>query len=315
MELVKADYFKYFVICLFVLVVVASGCTDSSTSPNDAENGDSPQQTDEAASDDSSGDSGDSSEPAEISLTSFNVPEEVEMGENFTVEATFENTGSKSGEFETTVMRKEQGESSFTATDTTIEGEVPPGDRRSYERTLKVRSVSSNIFGLAGTDAESNLVVTPKTIQIGEEYTTPDNKDIRVESVEFKDYYTYEESYTGEEKIEEPESGKYVLVYLTTQNKAEIPQELPYKFDFKLVGGSKQYESTVFVGEPIDIQPYDSREDYGDSEVQPGVKLEGYMIFNVDENLSKDDISVIWDKDYSGLDKIVYWIQGSEQDE
>jgi hypothetical protein len=299
---VKGNYSKYFVICLFALVVVASGCTDSSTSPSDAETGDSPQQTDEAASDESSGDSGDSSEPAEISLTSFNVPEEVEMGENFTVEASFENTGGQSGEFETTVMMREQDVESFSVTESTIKGEIPAGEQRTFEKTLTANSVSSNVIGLAGTDAESSLRIVPKRIGVGQEYTTSNSIGITVQSVDLEDYYRYEDIY-GEESIQEPESGQYVFVNLKTQNQGDVPKTLPSSYDFQMIANNRQYEpATALYNEPID-----KGESYEGGEVQPGIIREGYFVFEVPEDVNEDDISVVWNEMISLSEKSVYW--------
>ena len=293
---------EYLVTCLFAVVVVASGCTDIPASPNSPETGDSPQQTDEAASDESSGDSRDSSESAEISLTSFNVSREVEMGENFTVKASFENNGGRSGVFETTVMMREQDEESFSATESTIEGEIPAGEQKTFEKTLKASSVSSNVIGLAGTDAESSIRIVPKRIKFGEEYTTSNSIGITVESVDLEGYYRYEDIY-GEESIQEPESGQYVFVYLKTQNQGDVPKTVPSSYDFQMIANNRQYEPTgVSYNEPVD-----KGEPYEGGEVQPGIIRDGYFVFEVPEDVNKDEISVVWNEMISLSEKSVYW--------
>lgn len=274
---------RILVVILFALVLVSSGCVDNSTSGTQDE---SPT---------------DNSESSDISLNSLNVPGEVEMGESYTVEATFENSGGKSGEFETTVMIRDHDSSSFSATENTISGEIGPGEQETYETSLKASDVSSNVIGLAGTNAESSLRIVPKKIEVGDEYSTSNRIGITVKSVELASYYRYED-YMGEERIQEPDSGQYIFVNIKTQNQGDVPKSLPSSYDFQIVANNRQYESTTSYNEPIG-----KGEIYEGGEVQPGIIREGYMVFEVPEDVNKGDISVVWNEIISLNEKSVYW--------
>jgi hypothetical protein len=293
---------EYIVLLLLALTVVASGCTGSSN-PEQVGAEDRPQQTDTAPPEAS----GEEPEPAEISLNSLSVPEEVEMGDNFTVEAVFENTGGEKGDFETVVMTRTEDTSSygntdsFSSTERSIEGEVGPGEEETFEVSLKAEDVSSKTIKLAGTDTESDLRVVPKKMRIGEEHTTSNQIGITVESVEVVDYYRYN-SYTGGERIKEPDSGQYVFASVRTQNKGELPRSLPEYPNFQLVGGAGQYQPLTLLYELADRE-----KEYEGGEVQPGVVREGYVLFKVSEDVTRDNLSVLWNDVISSNEKSVHW--------
>lgn len=280
----------YLAILMIGLAVLVSGCTETSdASPSDGDSESPPQQEN------------DGSAAADISLTSMNVPNEVEMGENFTLEATFENKGGQTGDFETTVMIRGQDSETFSSTNANIEGELDSGEQKTYEASLTAKDVSSNVIGLAGTDAESNLRIVPKKIDIGQEYTTANSIGITVEMVQLADYYRYEDIY-GEQSIQESETGQYVFVTLRTQNQGDVPKSLPTSYDFQIIANNRQYDSSYLLNEPLDVgEPYEG------GEVQPGIVREGYIAFEVPEDVNKQDVSIVWNELISLNEKSVYW--------
>lgn len=281
---------NHLAILMIGLAVLVSGCADTTnTSPSNGDSESTPQQEN------------DGSTAADIFLTSMNVPDEVEIGENFTVEATFENTGGQTGDFETTVMTRGQDSETFSSTNANIEGELDAGEQKTYEASLTAKDVSSNVIGLAGTDAQSNLRIVPKKINLGEEYTTANSIGITVERVQLTDYYRYEDIY-GEQSIQESETGQYVFVNLKTQNQGDEPKSLPTSYDFQIIANNRQYDSTYLLNEPLDIgEPYEG------GEVQPGIIREGYMAFEVPEDVNKQDVSIVWNELISLNEKSVYW--------
>jgi hypothetical protein len=198
-------------------------------------------------------------------------------------------------------MMREMDSETLSTVDMTIGGEIPAGEEKTYEKSMTANSVSTNVMSLAGTDAESNLRIVPKRIQVGEEYTTSNDIGITVESIDLEEFYMYED-YMGEESVNEPESGQYVFVDLRTQNQGDVPKRLPSSIDFQVLANNRQYESTTLYDEPAD-----RGESYEGGEVQPGIIRDGYMTFEVPEDVNKEDISVVWNEMISLEDKSVYW--------
>jgi hypothetical protein len=238
------------------------------------------------------------SEPAAFELVSYDAPETVEIGADFTMEITIRNVGGQTGTYEDQLYVRgpesdwvESGSWTFT--------DVGAGETATASFTEPVRFdyLTRYEFRL-GTFAETTAVQTVSaTVTWGGEYTTPAGYRIRVEQPDVQPTYESED-YDGTIVDVEPENGgQWAFVTIWVKNEAGQANYSPLASEFGLLYGSKQADGeTILVDDPINRDdPFDG------GELQPGVERRGWIAFQVPDDLDVADLTMAWSQEtYNG---------------
>ena len=105
-----------------------------------------------------------------------------------------------------------------------------------------------------------------------------------VESIELKD------SFETDGFENEPKEGKqFAFVKVTAKNTGDKPQWLPIPMDMSAIVNGDQISSYMYTGG-------DAYQISG-SKSQPGISEEGYVVYEVPADASKDDIKIQWYKE------------------
>lgn len=238
-------------------------------------------------------------EPAEFELVGFGLPEQVEIGEEFVMEITVRNVGGRSDTFQAPIYVKtpdsdwEEGEPwSF--------GTIDPGEEVTAESNdpISIPYMTELEFALGDFDETASLQVVSKTLNFQGSYTSPDNIKIVVLGVGFLDSYDYS---IGDYNYTETASDgmKFAEVNVSATNKSGSPEWIPLKNDFAVLVGNQQFDYVI-----------DRRDDsniYEGGEVQAGVTRSGRILYEVPEDVEREDLQVAWSESYYEGDVAVYW--------
>lgn len=93
----------------------------------------------------------------------------------------------------------------------------------------------------------------------------------------------------------------FALLYLTGENTSDDPEHLPQPWlDFVVLANGNQWDAESGIG-------MDDYEAFEGGEVQPGVTREGYVAFEVPEDLEQEDLDTVWHDDFLGANINVRW--------
>ncbi len=99
--------------------------------------------------------------------------------------------------------------------------------------------------------------------------------------------------------------GQFALLHVEATNGGDEAERFPRDRDFVLLHDGQQFDST-FVTEMDDYDEFDG------GEVQPGVTREGYVVFDVPDDLAEDDLDAVWYDDFLGTNIDVRWTADAE---
>ncbi len=146
---------------------------------------------------------------------------------------------------------------------------------------------------------------TPKSQNIQEIYSLGDT--VRYNSIEFTvlDYQFREEPYTytisGIPDVARPKSGyKFLFLKVRAKNVGERSKYSPTIDEIVVVARGNQYEADFMAGYPKDMKEYEAKD------LLPGVSEEGWLRFEVPEDINATEITVVADLSGWG-EKLVRW--------
>lgn len=232
----------------------------------------------------------------EFSIVEIDAPEEVAIGEEFTYSITVENTGGADGVWAQTVMAKEPDGQWQSAP---LELEVPAGETKTWESdTVTVNYTTQLLFRLDEADVEFSIRFVSATLGFGEEYVSPDGMAFTVDSIEFFDSYTWSGSSGNTYEEQAPAGKKWAKVYVVAENKGSEQAYSPFASDVSIIADNSQYDNTYISND---------EGEYEHSEIAPGIVREGWIVYELPEDLSKDDFRVQWADDNFEGSWTVYW--------
>jgi len=222
-------------------------------------------------------------ESAEFEVTNFEIPNSVEMEEEFTVEITVKNKGDKAGEFRTsvTVLGGEPLQK--------ISAEIEPGEEPTIESKPIIFEAVPSLGDITLTLSDYHLLegmeVTPVQLDVGESFVSSYSTfEIRVTEVE-----------RGEvDDISEDE--RHFWIYIESTNQGDSERSAPSGFEF------------VTEQEEERIAGLHDREEYDTlANLSPGETESGWLSDRLPKETSIEEIFVRFTRTHPDGEIIVHW--------
>ncbi len=222
----------------------------------------------------------------EFELTSFETPDEAEIGEEFSFSFTVRNISGRSAEFSTELEVRLAGDEWSSA------GEWSEEMDPNSEQTFESRALTANYLGeydvrLTYFDEVATTVFVPARVQFGYSHEFYNGAVASVLEIVEEDEIGAYQTGSGE---------KFMRAFIQAENTAENIITLPSPASFALLADNSQYERQG---------SYDGA--YPGGEVQPGVVRSGYVTFVVPDDVSRSDIQIVWSRQFAAGDVAVYW--------
>lgn len=224
-----------------------------------------------------------SGEP-EFVVESVDIPEEVEIGEEWSWAITIANTGEVGGTFRTEVTAS-IGDSDFQRLGE-IELEIPAGETATYEsETATTSYLTQATLRFEEFDLERDVNVVTRSLTFGEPYQNPEGIVTVAHGIDLQSSYTYE-GYDGSEETETAGDGMmWAFLEFEATNDGGSPEYVPSDSDISIITGNQQYNST-----------YINKEEgqYESDEIQPGITRRGWIAYEIPNDLTGEDLSVAY---------------------
>lgn len=246
-----------------------------------------------------------SPEPAEFAIDEWNLPERVEINEEFKVRVTIRNKGGKTGTYRGNMFFRTGADDEWTESGEWVGRNVGAGETiemvsNGFWSWPYMQEVELKLEGLQKT---GSIQVVSRTLKFGQSYVNPIDMTLTAKGVELQDSYTYV-GYSGDEQEKTAPDGKqFAFVTFRSENTAGEPEFAPTDYDIVLLSGQTQYDSKF-------INKEEGK--YEGGEIQPGVVREGWIAYEIDDSLNVSDLEVVWSDSYYHGDAAVYWSQSGD---
>lgn len=249
----------------------------------------------------------DASDVANVRYEGINAPESIELGETAEFQIVAENTGGSTGTFEREAVL--EGPNGPYDQDGKVNFTVDADSQRSFNLTANPRSVGNATLSIAGDSAAVEIV--PASVSKGSEYELPQGGSIQFQKIQLAEYYQYE-GYDGEKVVSPPAGKEFLIAFYDAENNGSEEIHVPGTDSFYAIGNSErfprasseEYTSTTFT-DPVIGEEFVNGTSIS---LDPGKRKNGWVLFEVDDDLSEEDISlqVDWDKGF-GDQIVVNW--------
>lgn len=237
--------------------------------------------------------------PASFEVTEIDLPERAEINEEFQINITVRNTGGSEGTFSSTVSGTST-ESSTWSDSGSIELDIPAGRNATYTSNILTYPYMSKLtYRIDETGQEFSVQIVSAKRAFGEPFTSQDDIRFSVQRVEFQETYVWEGGSGNRYEETAPSGKKFAFVYVRAENVGGQPERSPFSGDVVVLSGNQQFENGIFYKDEGKYQP---------AELHPGVVREGWIGFEVPEEVDVSTISVVWSETIRG-DFAVYWTQ------
>lgn len=235
-------------------------------------------------------------EPSSFELVSASAPTEAEIGEQISYSFTVRNTGGKAGQFSTLIqtrLAKEEYDEGAEWSDT-----INPGEELTFEsEPFDVNILTTLYIRIGAFDRELQTDIVSRRLPFGRFYTSPDEILLSAYRVEFNDTLAYTSN--GYEYELTPDSGnQFLRVYINVENQSGQPYYVSNYTAFAVVSGNSQYDAQF----ETRIEGY-----YEGGQIQPGVVRDGWLLFEVPDDLTAEEVTLAWTKQYLDGITSVYW--------
>ncbi|WP_434530043.1 DUF4352 domain-containing protein (plasmid) [Haloarcula sp. NS06] len=236
---------------------------------------------------------------AEFELVSMDFPDEVALEENYVPEIAVQNVGDTTGTLEVP-MYSRVADSDWRETGTWDFTDVGPGmtERAQGNDEWHHNYLYEYEYSLGDFDQTVSVDTTPFRTSVGETYPAPNGVNVTVTQVRLTARYEYQDYDDETAAKEAPDGSQWALITVRAENTAEESARLPSTYDVNLVAGQSQYEETYI---DKDENQYDG------GEVQPGIVREGWIAYELPEDVSSEDIEVVWNGLPNGGEITALW--------
>jgi len=258
------------------LTIATAGCQDTNPEPDDpTATTASPSQTPTASPTD---------EPAQpdVRVERVNAPETIEINTEWTWTITFRNDGDAPGTPDTITIQDADGN---TLDKMTPSEPVPPQDTRQYTIDMNAIQYITSLTAAYGETDVVTVQTVSRALTWGDVYSSPQNITATVTTIEFKNEYTYESTYSGTETRAAGEGRQWAFVTVEVANESGSQEFIPLVTDFGLRSDDRQWDAQF-------IRKEDGK--YEGGEVGPGVVRSGWICYNVPDTYSPADMTVEW---------------------
>jgi len=240
--------------------------------------------TDRADTD--SGSRAQATEDATLELVEMDFPDEVALEEVYTPEITVRNTGDVAGTLEAP-MYSRIADTEWEQTGTWTFENVGPGAEQTEQGAdgWHHNYLYEYGYSLGDFDTTVSVETTPFRTTVGETYPAPNGVEVTVTEIRLTARYQYED-YDGDTVAKEaPDGSQWALVTLRAENTGDGGADLPSTFDVNIIAGQSQYEEAYI---DKDENQYDG------GEVQPGIVREGWIAYELPDDIATGDVEVVW---------------------
>ncbi|WP_458188918.1 twin-arginine translocation signal domain-containing protein [Haladaptatus sp. NG-WS-4] len=269
-----------------------AGCTGSG--PEDSGNGDrtTTKQTtgaDGTTTENDSGSGGTTSEEGGFTLVSSNVPKQVTMGEEFTLELTIENRGSSPAAFESAIRVEGSGGSSQQSGSIQT-NEIAPGKTTTWKTNLSYPYVGQVAYRIEALDKTFTVDVVGERLSVGETYLSPTEVAVTVRNVTLTDRYQYVRESGRKVDVTASNGRQWAFVTLRAENQFRMGQALPKRDSFHLLVGDRAQAPTEIAKKNGQYK----LEQFGKRKVEPGGSNSGWIAYEISADRSASDLAVEW---------------------
>ncbi|MFC4447699.1 DUF4352 domain-containing protein [Halorussus aquaticus] len=236
-----------------------------------------------------------------VELPRFEVTElqmlgEVEFGESVTVTVAVENTGSVAGTYRGGLEHRYADATDWHPSET-LELDLSPGSSATRTTEIEPPEPGTARYRLRPGSAAASVDVHPATRTLAESFTTPEGARLRAELG--NDHFdgllaSYIYDAGGNETYRAPPGKTFAFVSVTAENTATESVEFPDATAFSVAVDGESY--SVFHQSSDDgdglASPVDGRFYAPESESEPGATHTGWLVFQVPDDASTDELSV-----------------------
>jgi hypothetical protein len=270
-----------------VSTIPLAGCSETATDPANGGNGDGGggDESTSEQSEESNGSAESEPEPEpepEFEVRSVNAPEEVELGEEWSYSMTVANTGDADGTYTGVV---EIDSPAFQQPETSeFSSDITAGEEVTYESgTVTTEIITELTITLEGESTTVQFVSAK--LDFGDTYEAPDDVTVTVKWVDLQGAYRYE-GFNGEMRMVDASEGRqFAFVEVVVENDSGSVTLIPYGQDFAIRVDQRQYD-------PVVVNLEEGK--YAGGEVGPGVVREGWIAYEIPEELGEEDLTVEW---------------------
>jgi len=214
-----------------------------------------------------------------IKINDYDIPNEVQIGNDYSFKLLVENTGETDLEYAAPLYARfpeaeweEVGKLNMeieAGTENMVQSNVYSGPEYIGEMSLRIGEL----------DLKETILFTPRIVERTEGYTSPTGINITLELPEF---------------VKDENNNQFLYIYTSVENKGRGVVSLPEYDDFSLLGNDRQYPTSDFNG----LMKGDK---YETTQAVSGVTRNGWVVFDIDNQFSFSDWGLLWaDSDDTG---------------
>jgi len=269
------------------VTVGIAGCSSEENTTNEGDDsggGGTESPTDEA-------DEQTDGEPASFELRDYTIPEEVQLGNPLAVEVTVVNTGGQSGDFSIPFQIRAPGREWGTAGEATVEsvggGEeaIATNEELIYDHLTELQFRLEGSSDMGVTDFE----VIPAQLSWDEAHLTELEDRLQVNEPVLQGAVEARADEDTTFQWEPDSDGQWALVEVQVTNERDSAAYPPRPTNYGL---SYNGEQTGPDGVSIELTNYEHYEI--DGRVQPGDQMGGYLLYDVPENVTVDELQLTY---------------------
>jgi len=238
--------------------------------------------------------------PAAIAVTDLSVPSSIEIGTQGTLSVTLENTGERSGSFQSSVEAR-VGTGEWQTTDVTVEASVSAGDTVTVSVDLPTHGyLEPASYRLGETEPVVRTRFVPRELALGEPHTLPNGVELTAADARLSDTYSYEGA-EGSTEADPAGGDTWALATVRAENSTDGPARAPLVSDIAFYRGEEEY-SYQHLG--------DNRDRYRGGELAAGGVSEGDLPANVPADAELPALRIVYSEAVAAGRITVNWIIG-----
>lgn len=230
----------------------------------------------------------------EFEIVNIDAPQEAEINTKADFTYTVKNTGGQYGRFETTWSSKAEDDSEWYTFESTDSVSLDTGESHTFERWFQNGYTESMTFRSDATGTTFTLQWTPRQLNFGEEFTTSTSTKLTISGPNLKPEYKCggcsppQTSSDGNDKsysmISADEGKQWAFADIEVENPNDEVIPGPYLAKAYLSDGNGDFDSSEIMKEG----------DYMRKDIKPDSTYTAWEVFQVPDNLSKSDLSFVW---------------------
>lgn len=230
-------------------------------------------------------------------LVDVDAPDEVEIGESYTLAFSVRNTSERTRTFSTRIRIEPPGSDGGADPDLSRETVVPGEIVTLESRSFTGRRLGTVHHTLATFEHRVSVDVVARRLPFGLGYTTPTGVLLTVLRIRFSRSLKYSLSdYVYEESA--PSGKTWVFATVYAENVASSTELLPFKVNFSLLVGGSRY---TYIG------THAPQGQYNGGRVDSGTVRQGWIRFEVPTSVEVDDLAVAWTDNVYDATLAVRW--------